>query len=170
MKTTYCISGGCPNKQNAKYQIRESALIHPYQGGFTCSWHTGRNIHRLIEVVNFSKILYSQICRLVEEHSSFLLRDPHLHGVRLCWHSGIGKLKPRPSLLNKVKPKTIFSSLSKRSGDRQFELENVMMSWKALDVLYNKGFKCHKRENEFSLPFCNKTIAIDSKVVKLLPA
>lgn len=37
MKTTYCISGGCPNKQNAKYQIRESGLIHPYQGGFTFS-------------------------------------------------------------------------------------------------------------------------------------
>lgn len=62
-KPCYRISEVFLNKKNVKCQIRGSDLVHPYQGSFTSSWHTARNIHRVIGVVNFSKVFYSWIYR-----------------------------------------------------------------------------------------------------------
>lgn len=39
----------------------------------------------------------------MKKHCSFWFGDPHLRGVRLCLHLWIGKLKPRLSLMSKVK-------------------------------------------------------------------
>lgn len=49
----------------------------------------------------------------MKKHCSFWLGGLHLCGVRLCLHLWIGKLKPRPSLMSKVKhnPKSPISKV-----------------------------------------------------------